>query len=392
MYYASKEFLRNPDFLWRPVDEVRKPILVGEGEVNIFHYNPILIFLYASLILFNLPPIFLISISFLIIVFFTYKLNSKAVPLLFISFLFLRSVIQGEGDTFVAALALLSVYFFDKKPLLSGIFSGLAFLTKQTGAIVLVWFVFSVLIFKRKEIKFNIKNNYLLAILAAVLITTVWLMRNYVLYEGDVVGTFTGLKTSQFESAAEWLSGSKLQANSPEMSFLDLTGYYPNPIDLLLILGIIFLIIDIYRKRKLDYINFFVLLSLIIYIISQVLSLFSFMTIRYYLLMFPLIAVLVSNNLNEKYFKYLLIVSIAIFIFYISSLQKYSFNQLKEQIDTAWCPQIKQAVGMKPVYIDFFHHFFLAYECDLNLTDLNHSMYTVNLTSGSIYPTNKTTS
>ena len=107
--------------------------------------------------------------------------------------------------------------------------------------------------------------------------------------------------------------------------------------------------------------------------------------------MFPLFAVIIANNLNEKYFKYLLVISIAIFIFYISSLQKYAFNQLKDQIDTV-CPEIKRGVDMKPVYVDFFHHLFLAYECDLNLTDLNHSEYIVNLTSGSIYPTNKTTS
>ena len=386
MYYVSREFLRNPDFLWSHVDAVRSSVLASGYTKNVFNYPPLTMFLYSILILFNLPPILLIAISFMVIVFFTYKLNNKAVPLLFISFLFLRSVIQGESDVLVATFALASVYFFDKKPLISGIFAAMAFLSKQTGTLVVGWFILSILMFKRKELSLSLKNRYILSVIAVILMVSIWYARNYILNEGDIIGVITGRKASTFQLTEEFLRVG-IQASSPEIFFIDATGYYPNPIDLLLVLGVIFLAVDIFRKRKLDYINFFVILSLIAYATFQAISLRELMTIRYYLFMFPLLAVIIANNLNQKYFKYLLVISIVIFIFYISSLQKYAFNQLKEQIDVA-CPQIKQAVDMKPVYVDFFHHIFLAYECDLNLTDLNHSVFVVNLTSGSIYPTN----
>jgi len=386
MYYVSREFLRNPDFLWSHVDAVRSSVLASGYTKNVFNYPPLTMFLYSILILFNLPPILLIAISFMVIVFFTYKLNNKAVPLLFISFLFLRSVIQGESDVLVATFALASVYFFDKKPLISGIFAAMAFLSKQTGTLVVGWFILSILMFKRKELSLSLKNRYILSVIAVILMVSIWYARNYILNEGDIIGVITGRKASTFQLTEEFLRGG-IQANLPEIFFIDTTGYYPNPIDLLLVLGVIFLAVDIFRKRKLDYINFFVLLSLIAYATFQAISLRELMTIRYYLFMFPLLAIIIANNLNQRYFKYLLVISIVIFIFYISSLQKYAFNQLKEQIDVA-CPQIKQAVDMNPVYVDFFHHIFLAYECDLNLTDLNHSVFVVNLTSGSIYPTN----
>jgi len=386
MYYVSREFLRNPDFLWSHVDAVRSSVLASGYTKNVFNYPPLTMFLYSILILFNLPPILLIAISFMVIVFFTYKLNNKAVPLLFISFLFLRSVIQGESDVLVATFALASVYFFDKKPLISGIFAAMAFLSKQTGTLVVGWFILSILMFKRKELSLSLKNRYILSVIAVILMVSIWYARNYILNEGDIIGVITGRKASTFQLTEEFLRVG-IQASSPEIFFIDATGYYPNPIDLLLVLGVIFLAVDIFRKRKLDYINFFVILSLIAYATFQAISLRELMTIRYYLFMFPLLAVIIANNLNQKYFKYLLVISIVIFIFYISSLQKYAFNQLKEQIDVA-CPQIKQAVDMNPVYVDFFHHIFLAYECDLNLTDLNHSVFVVNLTSGSIYPTN----
>ena len=386
MYYVSRDFLRNADFLWSHVDVVRSFVLASGFTKNVFNYPPLTMFLYSILIFFNLPPLLLIVISFMIIVFFTYKLNNRAVPLLFISFLFLRSVIQGESDIFVATLALVSVYFFDKKPLISGIFAAMAFLSKQTGTLVVGWFILSILMFKRKELSLSLKNRYILSVIAVILLVSIWYARNYILNEGDIIGMITGRKASTFQLTEEFLRGG-IQANSPEIFFIDTTGYYPNPIDLLLVLGVIFLAVDIFRKRKLDYINFFVLLSLIAYATFQAISLRELMTIRYYLFMFPLLAIIIANNLNQRYFKYLLVISIVIFIFYISSLQKYAFNQLKEQIDVA-CPQIKQAVDMNPVYVDFFHHIFLAYECDLNLTDLNHSVFVVNLTSGSIYPTN----
>lgn len=387
MYYVSREFLRNPDFLWKPVDPARSFVIASGDPGGVFKYPPLTMLLYTILIFFNMPPILLIVISFMIIVFFTYKLNNRAVPLLFMSFLFLRSVIQGESDVFAAALALASVYFFDKKPLVSGIFAALTFLSKQTGTLVIGWFILSILIFKRRELKLSIKNVYILSIIVVILVVSVWYTRNYILYEGDVLGMITGVKLSLFKEAEQFLRGG-IQASGPELSFIDTSGYYPNPIDLLLVFGIIALIYNIFKTRKINHLSFLLILSLVPYFIAQFAQIKTLMAIRYYLLMFPLFAVIIANSLNEKYFKYLLIISIAIFIFYISSLQKYAFNQLKEQIDTA-CPQIKQAVDMKPVYVDFFHHIFLAYECDLNLTDLNHSAFVVNLTSGYIYPTNK---
>lgn len=386
-YYVSRELLRNPDFIWKPVDSVRSFVIASGDPGGVFKYPPLTMLLYTILIFFSMPPILLIVISFMIIVFFTYKLNNRAVPLLFISFLFLRSVIQGESDVLVVAFALASVYFFDKNPLISGIFASLAFLSKQTGVAVVGWFILSTLIFKRREFGFSLKNKRVLSIVTVILIISVWYARNYILGGGDIVEMITGQKLSYIKSSEEMLR-SGIQVNSPETYFIDTTGYYPNPIDLLLVLGIVFLVVDLFRKRKLDHINLFVILPLIVYITAQVLSIKALMTIRYYLFMFPLLAVIVANNLKEKYFKYLLVISIVIFIFYISSLQKYAFNQLRDQIVTA-CPQIKQAVGMNLVYVDFFHLMIVAYECDLNLTDLNHSVFVVNLTSGAIYPTNK---
>jgi hypothetical protein len=387
MYYVSRDFLRSPDFLWKPLDEFRTPV-IGGGENHIFPYPPLTMLSYASLIMVNLPPNLLIIFSFLVIVFFTYKLNSKAVPLLFISFLFLRCVIQGEADVFVAALALTSVYMFDKKPFLSGAFAVLTFLSKQTGALVLGWFMLSLLIFKRKEFSLDIKNKYLLSILFVLFVASIWYTRNYILNDGDIIGMIAGQKPSFFLSTEQFLRQG-IQANSPETFFIDLSWFYPNPIDILLVLGVIFLIYDIYKKRKLDYINFFVLLSILTYAAFQILSFKTLMTIRYFLFTFPLFAILVANNLKGKYLKYLFILTIVIFIFYIFSLQKYAFNDIKEKVDSV-CPEIKKAVDMKPVYVDFFHHIFLAYECDLNLTDLNHSELIINLTSGNIYPNNKT--
>jgi len=362
-------------------------MLILASDKPIFFYPPLPFLFYAIFILFNLPPMLLIVISIVVIAYFTYKMNNRAIPLLFISFLFIRSVVQGEYDILLMALTMLMIYFFEKKPLLSGFFAGLTALVKPTGFLIIGCYIFSILIFKRRQLfkKDFYKSKFFIGIVIMLLVLSPWYLRNYSLFKGDLIATVVG-QTKQDISTGEQFLRSEFQITQPEMTFLDTTGYYPTPVDFLFSIGAIFLVYNIIKSKTFNYQQLFIIVFILVYVTCQIFEFRIFMTIRHYLIIFPLLAIEIAKNIKEKHEKYVFIICFIIFIYFISTLPKYAFNDLKAAVGQA-CPTIKNQVNMKPVYVDAFHNSFVGYTCDLNMSSLEDSEYVVNFTSGKIYPT-----
>ncbi|MEM5778161.1 MAG: hypothetical protein QXD43_00170 [Candidatus Aenigmatarchaeota archaeon] len=389
-YIISKEILKNPNFLWTGENIFLTSTTFGkEGKNIIYAYPPFIHLIYAFFLLFNIPFKILNIVMIFIIGLSLWLLERKSIFFMFLSFLFVRSVAFGGEDLFLLILTLLCYYFFDKRPILSGIFAGLAPLVKGIGFFILFSYFLSVLIFKNKEIikKDFYKNDYFLSFILMILILLPWYLRNFILFKGDLFGTIVGqsLKTIGY---SEQLIETGFQATQPERYWWDTSGFYPLPIDLLFYTGIIFTFFNIFKKRKIELEHIFIIIFISFYFISQALNFSFLMTIRYQLSIFPLLAFQILKGIPEKYLKYSFIICLAFFIYFSLNLPKYSFNQLDVVMDTV-CKQAKEQIDDEPVYVNAFHNWYTIYKCNLNATIQEESKWTLDLYQGKLYPTNK---
>lgn len=135
-------------------------------------------------------PIFSVLTAFMIYVFMKKMGNEKAGIVALFIFLFTPSLItygvMGYVDTLLALLSIMAVYFgylaFEKSnrlhAVLSGIFIGLALLTKVSGPYLLVLFFAYFLIFR----KFSQWKIFALIVVSCLLIVSPWYARNILLF------------------------------------------------------------------------------------------------------------------------------------------------------------------------------------------------------------------
>lgn len=384
-YTVAREILRNPGFLWQ------KDITTGTASLisnsGTFHYPPLLHFAYAFLFLLNLTPNILDIISIIVVCYFLYRMENKALPFMFLSFLFVRIAVQGGIDIFLMALVLASLYFFEKKPLVSGVFAGLIGLVKGTTLMFFGSWLIAVLIFKRKDIanKKFYKSKYFMAIIIAFLILSTWYLRNFIVHEGDIGKTIVGYEFAKDEA---WVKQG-VQSEQPERFWFDTSGYYPLPIDILFYIGILFTIINLYRTKSFKVEHFFILIYVLVYFAVQILDIRTIMTIRQYLPIFPLLAIQVARGIPQKYLKFAYIGCLIFLVAWLFVLPNYAFNQLDQTMDPI-CKEIKSTVGSEPVYVIAYQGIYTIYKCDLNATTEADSKWTLNLDQGQLYLTNVT--
>jgi hypothetical protein len=388
-YTIARQILRDPSFLWRTDLSAGTSFLVST-EAPIFNYPPLLHLIYAFLFLIQLTPRILDILSIIIIGYLLYRMEKKSIPFLFLSFMFIRIAVFGGIDIFITALVLLSIYFFDKKPEISGVFAGLTILVKGTAFMFFFIWLVSIIIFKRKEIfsKKIFKSKFFIAIILSIIVASGWYIRNFVLFNGDIMATLVGFSLSDVTRIEGWLQ-SGVQAAQPEREWFDTTGYYPLPIDILFYLGIAFTIFNIAKSRKLEKEHLFILFYVSVYAIVQLVQFNYLMTIRYYLPIFPLLAIQIARGIPEKYIKFAYIGCLAFLIFFILSLPQYTFNQIDAQMGPV-CRDLGMAIDSEPVYVNAFHNWYVTYRCDLNATTMEDSKWTLDFDQGQLYLTNMT--
>jgi hypothetical protein len=389
-YNVAKYILKDPSFLWK-TNQTGFARMLSTEQRGFFNYPPLTHIIFAILIMLQLPTFLLTVLAILAIGYFMYKKEALAIPFLLISFLFVRTMSFEENDIFVTALTLGAIYFFEKKPIISGIFIGLTALIKLTGVFVLFFYLISVLVLKRKEIfnKTIYKNKYFLSIIVAFLVLSPWYARNFILFKGNLEATISGGQTlGQIVGGQNFLIQG-FQASQPEMHWWDSSGYYPLPIDLLFYLGLIFTAFNIYKKRRVAIEEIFIISFSGMYFFVQATGTLFLMTIRYYSPIFPLLAIQIKKGLSEKYLKYSYIICFILFIYFALNLSRYAFNQYSDLISPA-CEQIKSAIDSESVYVNAFHNWFVTYKCDLNATTQTDSKWTLDFDKGQLYPTNHT--
>jgi hypothetical protein len=384
-YTIAKEIIRDPGFLWQS-NLTSGTVRLLSGS-DIFQYPPLLHFSYAFLFLLQLPPTLLDVISIIIVCFFLYKMEKRAIPFLFLSFLFVRISVEGGIDIFLLALVSASIYFFESKPEISGIFAGLTPVVKGTGFLFFGSWLIAIILFKRKEVfkKDFYKSKYLIAVIIAILIFSTWYLRNFLLFKGDIGMTLVGYNFSAGENWAH----QGIQAQQPERSWFDTTGYYPLPIDILFYIGIAFTVFGLYKKKELKIDHVFIFIYAFAYFAVQALNVQTLMTIRHYLPIFPLLAIQVSRGIPEKYLKFVYVGCLIFLIAWMFILPKYAWNQMDSQMNLV-CNQIKNNVDFEPVYVNAYQGWYTVYKCNLNATSEIDSKWTLNFDQGQLYLTNKT--
>lgn len=390
-YYISGRILENLSILWSEIPQ-SEYMTVVPAYSEYLGYPPLMFLIYMLFIAVRIPYQLFFIFSAFGVGYLLYKIKAEAIPFLFLSFMFIRTTTFGHTDTFLVFLTLITVYFYDKNPIISGIASGLSPLVKGTGFFVLGSYGISIIYNKREQIFNNFKNFIksveFKSLLIAILILSPWYLRNFVIYEGDIVSMFAG-QSKEILAKSEQILESGIQSNQPERYWWDSTGFYPLPIDLLVWIGTIFTLYNLIKKKKIKTEHIFIFVFLIFYIIGQVIQFNFIMSLRYLLPILPLLAIQITETLGEKKLKIMYVLSLLVLIFFVLSLQKYSFNDLDSQM-TPLCEQIKPQLGSKPVFIKAFHNWYTIYKCDLNATSEIESTWTLDLNKGDLYLTNKT--
>lgn len=377
-YVTGREIIKNPSKL-----------IHGEGfmfnkrsklmEDIPYYYPPLTQIGYGIFMSIGLAPHVFDVVLVVIIGILLWEINKKAFPFMFLSFMFVRLLVWGCNDTLLLAFILASFYFYDKKPIISGIFAGLCPLVKGTGFIYLGSFVLSILLLKRKEI-FNrgfYKNPIFLSIIIALLVTSPWYIRNYILFEGDIFAAITGQPLSVMAGFEEILK-TGIQAKQPERSFIDMSGFYPIPVDFLIVSGVAFFIFNIIKKREISFGRIIILVYLSIFIVVQVFQINYFMSWRYYIPMFPFLAIEISKAISDKYMLYVYGVCFIILIAWLYILiPAYVWPSVIEKQVDSLCIDLKPLVGFDPVYIKSYTDWYVIYRCDLNSTSFNNSKWAV---------------
>lgn len=387
-YEVGREILRNPDFLWKEIDTIRIERLTGNDPI--FNYPPLHIFGYALFILLGLSPTIWAAINIIILVYLMYKIESKAIPFLMLSFLFLHHMIFGFNDFFLINLFLAAFYFFERKPYLSGVFMGLTALIKPIGFLVIGFFFLSFLLFKRKEYK-----TYLKVFLIALLVLSPWYLRNAYLLGLDPTGIILGTSISGLIRTENFLNVG-FQAIQPEREIFDTSPFYPTPLDPLFYIGIAFLIYNIVRARrnkefKLNTEHIFIICTVALYFFLHVIHFSSFMTLRYYMFIFPLLAIQIVRGIPEKHLPKVYAACLIIFMVWIFLIPRYSYPPSYVSLLNENCLKVRGVVGNDPIYLKAFDRNFIMYTCNLNITSQENGWWILDYDNGSLTKVNKTT-
>lgn len=379
-YVTGREIIRNP-----------MKLIDGEGfmiclrqehlETHPFFYPPLGHIIYGIIVSIGLPPDIIDAALIIIIGYLLWKIDKKSLPLTFLSFMFIRLLIFGSNDVILVALTLSCIYFFDKKPILSGIFAGLCPLIKGTGFFVLGCYGLSVLLFKRKNIinKQFYKKAYFLSIIIAILILSPWYIRNYFVFEGDLLATITGQTLERIRSGEKFLEAG-LQAEQPERSFIDTSGFYPLPIDLLLVFGSLFTVYNLFKDKKVSITSLFILVYLFVFCAVQIFQIDWLMSWRYYIPIFPLLAVEISKRVPIRKIVYGICFILLIVWVFTFPLHSYSTSRVGAIEDL--CMYVNHRVNNEPIYLKSpFDDWLMIYKCDFNATSLNQSKWYVNVTT-----------
>jgi hypothetical protein len=245
-YNTAKAIINNPSFLWSDNLTGMPRIL---ADTSIFQYPPLLGMVYASTIMMGSRSEINRYYFYYDILLLLFKMEKKAVPVILLSFIFIRIAVQGGIDIFLLSITIASLYFFEKKPIVSAVLAGLAPLVKGTGFLFLGAWMIALIFVNRKNI-LNKKIIQLFAILIIpFLILSPWYLRNFFMFNGDIPSTVLGFTLDKaISDTAELDIG--VQANQPERYAWDTSGFYPLPIDLMFYLGILFTIFNIYKTKK----------------------------------------------------------------------------------------------------------------------------------------------
>lgn len=382
-YAVAKEILKDPSILWR-ANLTGWQSYVALQTSALTAYPPLAYFAFAGLMLVQLP-LFLVAVLCIIAIgYFLYKIDGKAIPFLFLSFMFIRETAFNGYDIILVAVTFASFYFLMKKKLiLSGIFAGTTPLIKISGLFVLLSWMLAMIVFERK----NIKTKYfILAFVIALLLPFPWYFRNYLLFN-DVYLAIMGVSREAYAKAMEHQATS-FQMSQPEKWIWDSTGYYPLPIDLLFYIGVFFFVLNLIRTRKLQPYSIFIFIMVAAYFIFQFAGV-TFFVIRHEMIILPFLALEIAMGIPEKYLKYAFVACLIMFIIFSSYLPKYAFNQYEAALQPAF-KQIKSEIDNEPIYINAFHGWFVTYESGLNATTQSDSKWTLDFDQGQLYLTNKT--
>jgi hypothetical protein len=387
-YNIAKEMVRDPSILWRTDLTGWQSFLALQTNV-LAAYPPLEIMFFAGLMAVGLPMFFVTILSIVVIGYFFYKMDGKAIPFLFLSFMFIRETAFNGNDILMVAVTLASFYFLTKKKIkTSALFVGMLPLIKSTGFFVILAWLLYIVITERKNI---FTKHYMTAIAIALLILFPWYFRNYLLFN-DVYLAVMGVSKEVYARSATFQQ-TGFQASQPEKALWDSTGYYPLPIDILFYIGVAFFIFNIIKTKqfKLEQLkpySIFIIIMVSVYFIFQAIGI-PFFQIRHEMIIFPFLALEIVRGIPERFLKYAFIICLVAFIFFTFSLPKYAFSQYSDAINPA-CKQIKSAIDFEPVYVNAFHNWFVIYKCNLNATIQNESKWTIDFENGQLYLTNKT--
>jgi len=384
-FSLAKWIAKDPSILITTVYPVESTRFV-EGPNGVLIYPILMHIMLVPFVMLGAEKIFFI-LMFSIFMLLMWKWEKRAIPFLFLSFALTRISVFGGIDLVLMVMAVGCIYFFDKKPIVSGVFAGLAPLVKGFGFMILLGYIISIIAYNRKSFRTN--KKIFVGIIVALLITSTWYVRNLMCENWNIMTALTSADIGKINQ----ILNTGFQATQPERNLWDETGYYPLPIDLLLYVGIAFTAFNIYKKKKILPEHVFILIAISAYFLMHFLNITLLMVLRYYLFIFPFLAVQIARSLSEKQLRYAYVVTMIFFVFFIYSLQNYQWNAFDAQLKTSGvCQTIKNNVGNNTVYIKAFQDLFIIWECGLTYQAVieNESVWTVDFYNGTIYKTNTT--
>lgn len=381
-YVVSREIFEDPQKLITGRDLIVNIKIKGYKNEP-YSYPPLGTIFYGIFIYAGTTPIIVDIVCVIAMLVLMWKIDKRGIPFLMLSFMFVRLFVFGANDNILLVFTLACYYFFEKKPIISGIFAGLCPLVKTNGFVVLLCYGLSILIFKRKEIKFDrgiFKNRYLLSIIIAILVLSPWYIRNLLIYNGDLISSVIGRSLSA-------LKGGELELTTvglhPERGFIDSSGFFILPIDILLVVGSLFTIFNLFKTRKIELSTVFTLSFIFIFVISTILNINTFMSWRLYAVIFPFLAIEIAKAIPEESLKYTYVICFVFFVSWAFIIPQYAFKKDVTGYTSNICIMIKSMIGDESVSIKFYHDWYFIYHCKgLNITVPEEAEWNADLNTG----------
>lgn len=371
-YNIARQLLRDPALLYNPNLSGMSKLVSMWGTS--FTYPPMLHLAYAFMIILSLPFKLIDILSFAMVLSFTFLMDKVAPVFMGLSFMFLHVSAFGGIDIFMLAIAMASIFLIDRKPLVSGALAGLTALIKGTGFIYLVAYALAIVAFRRDK-------KHVMALVVALLVLSPWYVRNFIINQGDFIGTIYGVSSKYFTQQSGYIATTSA---NPEMGLVDTTGYYPLPIDLLLYIGLAFTIWNIYKLRRLSIEHVFIMSFAAAFFGVHLAGFTLLYAWRYYLPIFPLLAIQIAQALPQKALKFAYVGCFAVFLFFMLSLPKYSFNDMDARMP-AICGEIAKVVNSSPTFVQAFHSWYVAWKCDINSVPQDEAKWVLDFDNGKIY-------